>query len=510
MPSPLFIVSSFNKNNLYRALSNGRIDAAELFSHPRASYLRGYLQHLKARTIVVETSYVDGDYLDDYVAFYARCFTNYDRVCKRVHFFAKSFRKREFINLVRGHIEPEKEDEIKQGYLGFVVARPLSQAVVGRTILRTYDSDGNRRYYKSIRQYTANLFGIDLSLKSLAFQEQDKTVSACATVSLWCCFHKTSELFGTPAPRPAIITRVANQVATDARPMPSPGLSIEQICHAITYVGLEPEVFMVEEKTPFISIVYSYLMMELPVILIAEAMDQETSLGLHAITLAGFSLQEDTKNHRESIPTKSQHINEFYGHDDQVGPFARLCIESPENLDINPEVLRKNSSIVLKKSDGKKYIPRNVIVPVYNKIRLSFTNIGFWIARLDRFFKRFVESDDYEWDIFLVQVNDYKRSLKLENFEIEHEELLLGRHPKFIWKSVFEINNLKILEILADATEMPGSFPFYKIIWHDKIFREKISIVFELIHKNDEDKVAYVRHILTKALFDFLKENLRE
>jgi hypothetical protein len=121
-------------------------------------------------------------------------------------------------------------ESFQKSYLGFTVARPLPGAVIGRTALITYPNDGGRRHYTALRAYKANFFGIELQVQSLAFQEQDKALAACATVALWSCFHKASELFQTPAPTPAEITRAANRLVNQVRPLPSHGLEVHQMC----------------------------------------------------------------------------------------------------------------------------------------------------------------------------------------------------------------------------------------------------------------------------------------
>jgi hypothetical protein len=174
-----------------------------------------------------------------------------------------------FLEIVEGIATKPKVKDFCNSYLGFIVVRPLPRAIIGRTILATYGSDGGRRNYTCTRKYKVNLFGIELSIeKSLAFQEQDTVVAACATVSLWSCFHKTSDLFGTLSPRPAVITQAANQVVPQARSFPSNGLVVQQMCNAIRYVGLEPEVIDVKrakKNLPLITLIYAHLRMGSPI-----------------------------------------------------------------------------------------------------------------------------------------------------------------------------------------------------------------------------------------------------
>ncbi len=56
-------------------------------SKAHLTYFDEYFGKLKAKTIVVESPYTDGDYLDDYAAYYVRCLGKYKSRCARFHFF---------------------------------------------------------------------------------------------------------------------------------------------------------------------------------------------------------------------------------------------------------------------------------------------------------------------------------------------------------------------------------------------------------------------------------------
>jgi hypothetical protein len=517
----------FTEETLYDALSdNKRFSASEVANHPRARYLYGYLKDIQTRTLVVEKEYVDGDYLEDFVAFYSTCFQGYKRFCKRIHFFDITLTDDELLKFIYGELLELDEKRIKSSYLGFLIARPLPKAVIGRTVLKTYDHEKNFgcRYYTAVRKYTANFFGIDLVIEqSLAFQEQDKAVAACATVALWSAFHKSAKLFGTPAPRPAVITRNANQIVRDARLMPSPGLSIDQICHAIRLVGLEPETFDITKNTPLISIIYGYLQMGLPIILIAEVAQQgstrpkeiqpeQNSLGLlHAITLTGFSLRNDSctcrdsifdNNKRTYIDTKGKYIDELYGHDDQYGPFCRMFVKPQFDLG------KRTSSIVLEMPNNRLYMPKQLIIPIYNKIRVSCANIITIVAGLGNFLKIILgdgEETQIEWDIHLTQINDYKKQLRVSNDNGKYNFLLLRSHPKFIWRIILIYKENTTLELLSDATEMPGAFSIYELFWHDEEFKNIIHYLMEITQENPE--MANLRDsILKKDLIRLLTQ----
>src|SRR5204863_7244610 len=112
--------------------------ANEAARSERAKYLYRYLHDLVAQTIVVEKRYVDGDYLEDFASYYVRCFKPYERQCKRLHFFSLSITAAQFEQFVLGRLANKDRKAIEDAYLGFCVARPLPNAIVGRTILATY------------------------------------------------------------------------------------------------------------------------------------------------------------------------------------------------------------------------------------------------------------------------------------------------------------------------------------------------------------------------------------
>jgi hypothetical protein len=70
------------------------VDQIRKKSHP--GYLDGYFQHMDVSTVLVERFYVDRDYLEDFAAYYVRCFEPYRRHCSRLHFFCSVFDERDF------------------------------------------------------------------------------------------------------------------------------------------------------------------------------------------------------------------------------------------------------------------------------------------------------------------------------------------------------------------------------------------------------------------------------
>ncbi len=508
---PPFTVVPFTKKNFFKGLSNQFFTPAEVENHGRAQYLYGYLSELGAKSIVIEHDYTDKDYLDDFAAYYVRCFTDYNRRCKRLHFFGTRrgrLSDKTFLSLLKGILSKKRRKWLRDAYLGFVVARPLPGTIIGRTVLKTYGAEKGRRNYPCVREYSVNLFGLDLSIKSLAFQEQDAVLAACATVSVWCCLHKTGYLFGTPIPTPADITRVANQVVSYGRPVPSHGLNVVQICNAIRQTGLEAEVVTVRPDTPLLSLIYAHVKMGLPVIL---GVDLE-GRGGHAITVVGYSyrekkvLEHEVASEEVCAPMAGMHIDKLFVHDDQIGPFSRVSVSPSGTIGktVYPVVLKGSWK---DPTTGKilGMFPNLLIIPVYRKIRVTFSDVHRWLYMLTDVFSVVFDAP-MEWDVHLSMSNDYKRQIANSDLGKQKAALenLLRSHPRFIWRAALMVRGKQVLELLGDATDMPQAFPFYRAAWLAPRFRELVQEIVS-IPSNERP----LRKLLTPRFLEFLRESTK-
>lgn len=491
-----FELRLFSETALSEALSGAGSSPAFIRRRSITQYLVGYLTDLGAQTILVEFDYVDGDYLDDYAAYYSRCFTRYDKHCKRLHFFTRRFNSDEFVAAIS---EPVKSaglrSALRDSYLGFVVARPLPEAVIGRTVLATYPPDVGRntkagdRRFTAVHRYEANLFGLDLTIESLAFQEQDTVLAACATVALWSSFHQAAHLFRTPRPRPAEITRAANDSVSYSRAFPSHGLVVEQMCRAIRSVGLEPEIFDVgagsKLRHPMTvpSLLYAYLSLGLPVVL-GVMID---GVGLHAVTVTGYRRTSSNlaikkgADPAEPVMVSSQ-IDRLYVHDDQIGPFARLTVKRPKGSTAGGTITFEGSWRNQATKEMRKLFPYLLIVPVYHKIRVTFVDVQDWVRRMHQLVCVVLDDQAQRlvWDVRLTDANTYKRSVSVAKSYPDRASALFGAHPRFVWIASLRKGENLLFEWLADATGVARSFPFYKLVWHDENLRKMMLALLQL------------------------------
>ncbi len=468
----IYSVRQFSEDDFFAELAQS-CSPDDIKSNARASYLAAYLTFLGAKTIVAEYDYVDADYLDDYASYYAKSFEHINRHCTRIHFFTSTFSKRSFHKAVVGGVRSTKL--LRDSYLGFIVARPLPTATIGRTVLRTYPPDGSRRNYSAVRKYEANLFGIRLHVESLAYQEQDAALAACATVALWSCFQKTRDLFQSLAPTPVAITQAANKVLEQARPFPSRGLQIEQICNAIASVGLDPEVYHVTTDLPIVTLMYSYLSLGLPVLLVVNI----PGTGFHALTVNGYSLRANIQTASEGWdvsksypPMIGRRIDEFYAHDDQVGPFSRLKIDSATASD---PIVRLTES-----GWNQSLIPKAIIVPVYHKIRIGFREVRNWLFLISIVASWVSSAADSEWDIKLTSSNSFKEDVRSGEITVpptQRNQVLLEGLPKYVWSCLLRVNGSPMLQVILDTTAMIKGFSVRRLWWYQEQAKSDAAVI---------------------------------
>jgi hypothetical protein len=458
-------------------------------------FFEEYFREIGACTIVIENSYVDRDFLDDFMGYYVSCFKKYYSNCTRLHFFCNSFLKEDFDHLLSGQLSTITEEQLQSSYLGFIVVKPLPKTIIGRTCLKTY-AENNRRHFSVNRDYQVNLFGVPLNVQSLAFQEQDHVVSACATSAIWSIFQGTGFLYQHPILSPVDITKIACQnLPIENRFFPNDGLFVPQMAQVIRSVGLEPYLVKPQTEEVFKSSLYAYLHDGIPALL-GFALADTSSLkgsstaaqyrGNHAVAVTGYSL-----GHASTTPysgtgfcLKASRIDRIYVHDDQIGPFSRMIFDNIHiPLLINGEKVTATSlSTSWRGKDGKigsmRAYPDIILVPLYHKIRIPFDTVEEIIVCFDAFIEKFratklINLDErLEWDIFLTTNNKFKSSI-LHSKGLRHDKklnILKEQMPRFIWRAIAYCKDNSILELLFDATDIEQSFFMLNAIGYDEVF----------------------------------------
>lgn len=464
-----------------------RASSAVVNSKLHSKYFEDYLTSpdIGAETIVIERPYIDRDFLDDFAAYYVRCFQRYEAHCCRLHFFSQKFNGDDLEKLIVGEEGAVSMQSLQAGYLGFIVIRPLPRTIIGRTCLKTYGSDNGRRKFPITRTYNVSLYGIRLQVESLGFQEQDSVAGACATSALWSILQGTGKTFQHAIPSSAAISNLAERhSANEARRAPNRGLTDDQALTAIRSVDLEPLQINVREKFDFQSSVYAYLRGNIPLYLGVQLLsvtatgpdrsridrsdsDAVRESGLHAVAVTGLSLGTANETPLDSFRLRATRVDKIFAHDDQVGPFARMELQSyvlhgggkpDEKVFALRSSLRANIN-------GQEIIavPDILIVPLYHKIRIPQQFVLSAVYTFDIVMKKMLngssagyKEDEFTWDIMLVTGNDLVEYLRMRQ-DIEREKrlkLATTPLPRFYWQASLHYDKQPVMTVLFDATDL--------------------------------------------------------
>jgi hypothetical protein len=168
--------------------------------------------------IVIEHRYVDLDFRSEYATFWAERFEDRRPLTRRLHFFA--------CELTLSHLYSMPKPRAGQ-YLGYSVLRPTLLGPVGRTILRPPADLEDAVLTRVID--TPSLFGNDLPVEGVPYCQQDGELLRCAHAAAWIC-HYVAWRNGVIGRRfTGDIARMASPEGSAHRPLPSAGLSGEQL-----------------------------------------------------------------------------------------------------------------------------------------------------------------------------------------------------------------------------------------------------------------------------------------
>ena len=219
-----------------------RLSATPVVSGQRLRFLAEYLiaSGFKTGLVVHEKPYLSQSFLKDYSRFYAESFAPYQKYCSRVHVFANCC-DAEFEEWIQSET-PESLNNLQERYLGYTVLKPLVNSLLGPTVLNLIG--GSDLICNCGHSYPVNIQGRKLTVFSFAYQQQDTTVGACASVSIWCALGQLSRVSQTAWLSVPEITEATGLGHHVGRKMPNNGLNVDQTIKAISAVGLVCEILV--------------------------------------------------------------------------------------------------------------------------------------------------------------------------------------------------------------------------------------------------------------------------
>jgi len=450
-----------------------------------------YLKHEDCQGILIEDNYISKDYIDNYQFYYSLCFDDYPKKCKRLHFLSKKFTPEELSKISIG--DTALSEEFMDSYLGFTVIRPISHKVFGITILKPY-ADIPKEALWGKRAYNVHVLGLEFEIQSLAFQEQDGALSACATAAIWSILSKTNSLNYTLLKTPNQITKDAAIVANKGgRLFPNKGLVIEQICTSIYKAGLDTELVKGTEKDDirykaliereenlcdqnlpeyiqeynskdYVSaeqlqtVVNAYSKLGIPILAVIQP---EKDRELHAVTILGH--KEKEVNIEDVNLLHHESITRVYAHDDQWGPFTKLNISDQKNYGID--------TIWTESSGGHSKL-LSIIIPVNRKVRINHDDIREVLIGIHIVLPELINPEGkYKntYDYFVINSNDYKSAIRIDPTVSEDQKvtLIYDSLPRYIWVISAFMDDEKIVDLIFDATDVNSNmYGIYKIYYN--------------------------------------------
>ncbi|MDD2539489.1 MAG: C39 family peptidase [Desulfuromonadaceae bacterium] len=491
-------------------------DFPDIFKKTQLVYLFHYLKDLGAKSVLLEREYIDKDYLEDYSRYYVKCFNNGGHKCARLHFFNSKIDHTTLDKALKTSPSSEECMSIVESYLGFIVIKPLSQTFIGKTCLKQYSSlgvnePGNKFLFK---RYDVNLFGIKLNIDTVAFQEQDTVVSACATTAIWTALHGSQEKSVRQIPACSeITTNAINHIDGSSNRFPNDGLTNKQILRALDAEGLKyhnESLNEVSAKRLFDTVKY-HIDSNIPLILGVVIRKQGEESGGHAVTILGYA-------------EKDVH-NVLYVHDDRLGPFAKAVIT---------EVGKKCELTLQRKDDNGNWeepheflMPQTLIVPTHKKVRISYelprntcqlllTECKKWHLKTDTQISKEELDKYYSFNLKLCGISELKNTIfesdvSLANCDIEiaqlkKAQLLTHSFARFQWVASFQVNGIPAFKILFDATDIPqGNAVSWLYIENGESSKFPLSIINKCVESNISITEQHSKNFFSSLLKNFKK-----
>jgi hypothetical protein len=360
------------------------------------------------------------------------------------------------------------------------VLRPHPKAFVGKSVLSPPPQEGGRRL-GCCRLYETHLSGIRLSLEAIAFQQQDRTHSACATAAVWTTLQKSAYDDDLRVPSPREITEAATRYYLFGRPVPSQGLSIQQVCEAIRSFGLAPELYAVEDQPDLCrDLLQSCLHSGIPVV--AALFSERNGRGKgHAVAVVGYEESDvqqvfapqgvppfDVQMASAGLVPKGLCITKFYAHDDRIGPYARLSFVQGTTSKIKLTYEWDSPPV------DEEWFVRHLIVPVYPKIRLDLRDVmqavhPFMLALHSQYPDVALAGATVQASI--MRGTDFAAQLIEHATDAERAFSVLSERdfPRYIWVVRAAKEQKPILDFVCDPTDTRlGSFIYGLILYGER------------------------------------------
>ncbi|ARC77956.1 hypothetical protein AXW93_03715 [Pseudomonas aeruginosa] len=489
-----YLVSEFEKQTISNLVTECfGSDFPDIFRKAQVGYIFNYLETLNAASVLLELNYIDKDYLEDFSRYYVKRYGNNGHQCARMHFFSQAVDHRQINRILEGEEGTDAlVKELDDAYLGFMVIKPLPKTFIGKTCLKVmsdiHDQPGKEKRRLS-RSYRVDLFGIELNVQSIAFQEQDKVVAACATTAIWSALHCLKWRDAKSIHSCSEITQNAiNHIDGSSNSFPNKELSNKQILRSLDVEGLRhhSEDLALMTQDAFLTTVIGHIDSHLPLLVMGEVFRVEggdrnlvSYSARHAITIIGYKVENN-----ESV---------VYVHDDRLGPYARAKLVSLDAYKSEMHFVETWALGLQRLSADKQswddphelIVPEFLAIPADKKARLPFYYANFTAQIIQIEFKEICNAiapnaslPHLTYDITLREISSIRQEVRgyvapreytdPTTGQVHHLEqddyaqwqrdkirFLTSGFARLQWQIQFSLAGQKAFRVLIDASDIP-------------------------------------------------------
>lgn len=194
----------------------------------------------RCTSVVVEHLYVDLDFRSEFSAFWAERFGHRGPMTERVHFFAATVPEGKL------HALPEG---VKRAYLGYAVLRPTPMGPVARTVLKPPSTLSRGAVLTTVTD-RPSLLGNELEVDGVPYCQQDGEFLRCAHAAVWIAHYAAARNGLIGRRRTGELAQLPSGSGSPFRPVPSTGLTDEQIQEIFQGLGIPAIRYPVTDDLP--------------------------------------------------------------------------------------------------------------------------------------------------------------------------------------------------------------------------------------------------------------------
>lgn len=401
--------------------------------------------------VVVETEYVDKDYRDAYYRLYSTKLRDYERNCVRLSFF------KDCLQPILENIVSASETDIiklKEGYLGFVVLRPLKQCI-GRNIISPMAMKHGIGMSLCGIQVRTSCLGLKLSIWGFPHASQDGQLMTCAETTVWAI----SEYFGE---KYSHYSRIYPHGIVDMlhdsvyeRQIPSHGLTYEMISLALQKQHFECKVYH-KDNSRFRALFNCYVESEFPLAVAIEGNDSQGIRFGHAIVCIGQQTQP--KDIIKTVTPRTINSVQIYNWNDAISTFVSIDDNMvPYQLfDFN------RPTIHYRDPDWNNTEITCFIVPLHPKIYIEAEE-ALGISEQQIAYTHPAGSEIYVRSLLTTSRSYREYILRQPSISSDTKEMMLSINlPKFIWLTEVSnhtdflanmVNEVLLIDATADSND---------------------------------------------------------